>query len=29
MTHDAALRLQKQARASGLPRDTFVRNYSN
>jgi hypothetical protein len=27
MTRPEALRLQRQARASGLPRDTFVRNY--
>ncbi|HJT87157.1 MAG TPA: SPOR domain-containing protein, partial [Bryobacteraceae bacterium] len=27
MTRKEALRLQKQARAKGLPRDTFARNY--
>ena len=28
MTHDEALRLQKKAQASGLPRDTYIQNYS-
>jgi eukaryotic-like serine/threonine-protein kinase len=29
MTKDDALRLQKRARGDGLPRDTFVQNYSD
>ncbi|MBZ5586095.1 MAG: SPOR domain-containing protein, partial [Acidobacteriia bacterium] len=28
MTREEAERLRKQARAKGLPRDTFVRNYA-
>jgi hypothetical protein len=28
MSRDEALRLQRRARAAGMPRDTFVRNYS-
>jgi hypothetical protein len=27
MTHEDALRLQKEARAKGLPRDIYVQNY--
>lgn len=29
MTRDAATRLMRQARSKGLPRDTFVRNFSD
>jgi hypothetical protein len=29
MTRDEAVRLQRSARARGLPRDTFIRNYSD
>jgi hypothetical protein len=28
MTREEAARLQKQAKSKGLPRDTFIRNYS-
>lgn len=29
MTHDEAVSLQRAARSKGLPRDTFIRNYSH